>query len=92
MNEHMATTGGSGDYFEPMTYELTDCFGALKNIQPDSVFSNRRGMVVHNLNNSSDEEDSTEKGSLSGDDQATAAVSETGGPKKNEKRKRNKSK
>ena len=89
MNEHMATTGGSGDYFEPMTYELTDCFGALKNIQPDSVFSNRRGMVVHNLNNSSDEEDSPEKSSLSGDDQATAAVS---GPKKHEKRKRNKSK
>ena len=88
MNEHMATTGGSGDYFEPMTYELTDCFGALKNIRPDSVFSNHRGMVVHNLNNSSDEE----KSSLSGDDQATAAVSETGGPKKNEKRKRNKSK
>ena len=90
MNEHMATTGGSGDYFEPMTYELTDCFGALKNIQPDSVFSSRRGMVVHNLNNSSDDEDSPEKSS--GDDQATAAVSETGGPKKNEKRKRNKSK
>ena len=37
-------------------------------------------MVVHNLNNSSDEEDSPEKGSLSGEDQATAAVGETGGP------------
>ena len=49
MNEHMATTGGSGDYFEPKKYSA------------DSVFSNRRGMVVHNLNNSSDEEDSPEK-------------------------------
>ena len=35
---------GSVLYFEPLRKELNDCFGALKDVNPDKVFSNRRGM------------------------------------------------
>ena len=34
-------------YFECLKAELHDCFGAIKNVQPDSVFSSRQGMIVH---------------------------------------------
>ena len=34
-------------YFKPLRAELHDCFGAIKNVQPDSVFSSRQGMIVH---------------------------------------------
>ena len=34
---------GSVLYFEPLRQELNDCFGALKDVTPDQVFSNRRG-------------------------------------------------
>ena len=91
MHEYMGKTGGGGNYFEPLRFELDDCFGALKNIQPDSVFSSRRGMIVQN--NSSDDEDEESNNEKSGEENlASASVSETGGPKKNEKRKCNKSK
>ena len=46
MNEAHSKTGGVL-YFEPLRYELHDCFGALKNVQPDSVFSSREGMLIH---------------------------------------------
>ena len=35
---------GSVLYFEPLRLELNDCFGALKDVTPDQVFSNRKGM------------------------------------------------
>ena len=35
---------GSVLYFEPLCLELNDCFGALKDVRPDQVFSNRQGM------------------------------------------------
>ena len=34
-------------YFEPLTAELHDCFGTIKNVQPDSIFSSLQGMIVH---------------------------------------------
>ena len=42
-----ATKMGGVLYFEPLRAELHDCFGAIKNVQPDSVFSSRQGMIVH---------------------------------------------
>ena len=35
---------GSVLYFEPLKLELNDCFGALKDVTPDHVFSNHKGM------------------------------------------------
>ena len=35
---------GSVLYFEPLQHELQDCFGALKDVSPDQIFSNRKGM------------------------------------------------
>ena len=45
-------------YFEPLHFELNDCFGALKNVQPDSVFSNCSGMICHPNNSDNDDDDS----------------------------------
>ena len=42
---------GSVLYFEPLRLELNDCFGALKDITPDQVFSNRKGMEENSCNN-----------------------------------------
>ena len=46
MNDAATKTGGVL-YFEPLRTELHDCFGAIKNVQPDSVFSSHQGMIVH---------------------------------------------
>ena len=35
---------GSVLYFEPLRVELNDCFGALKDVTPDAVYSNCRGL------------------------------------------------
>ena len=35
---------GSVLYFEPLRLELNDCFGALKDVTPEMVFSNRQGL------------------------------------------------
>ena len=35
---------GSVLYFEPLRVELNDCFRALKDVTPDAVYSNRRGL------------------------------------------------
>ena len=34
---------GSVLYFEPLKLELNDCFGALKDVTPDLVYSNLEG-------------------------------------------------
>ena len=81
MNEAQGKTGGGGEYFEPLRYELNDCFGALKNIQPDSVFSNRQGMIVYG-ENSEPERINDDDDDLSDDNQAVASTSETNGPEK----------
>ena len=56
MNEASSKTGGCL-HFEPLCYELNDCFGALKNVQPDSVFSNRQGLIVHPTTSDDDNDD-----------------------------------
>ena len=45
-------------YFKPLRVELNDCFGALKNVQPDSVYSSRKGLLVHKPTNDDGDEDS----------------------------------
>ena len=35
---------GSVFYFKPLRVELNDCFGVLKDVSPDQVYSNRKGM------------------------------------------------
>ena len=37
---------GSVLYFEPLHRELQDCFSALKDVSPDQIFSNRKGMEI----------------------------------------------
>ena len=34
-------------YFEPLKAELNDCFGALKDVTPDFVYSNIEGASTH---------------------------------------------
>ena len=50
-------------YFEPLRVELNDCFGSLKNITPDSVFSARKGLIEKSKNSQDMEEspDETDK-------------------------------
>ena len=42
---------GSVLYFEPLRVELNDCFGALKDVSPDMVFSNRKDMESGSTDN-----------------------------------------
>ena len=39
---------GSSTYFEPLCKELNECFGALKDVNLDQVFSSRHGTHVGN--------------------------------------------
>ena len=57
MTEAGSKTGGVL-FFEPLRVELNDCFGALKNVQPDSVFSSRKGLLVHKPDDGTGDEDS----------------------------------
>ena len=41
-------------YFEPLRVELNDCFGALKDVSPDQIYSNRKGMEEGNGSNDSE--------------------------------------
>ena len=53
---------GSAPYFDPLRVELQDCFGSLKNITPDSVFSARKGLIERNKNTlETDESEETDK-------------------------------
>ena len=45
MVAHNKKTGGCF-YYEPLWYELSDTFGAMENIAPDSVYSSTRGLLV----------------------------------------------
>ena len=85
MNEAHSKTGGVL-YFEPLRYELHDCFGALKNVQPDSVFSSREGMIIHpsNSDEGDDDDDDESNSSVS---QAVPSTSTTDMTKKNAKKK-----
>ena len=41
-------------YFEPLRVELNDCFGALKDVSPDQIYSNHTGMEEGNGSNDSE--------------------------------------
>ena len=84
MHEAQSKTGGVL-YFEPLRYELNDCFGALKNVQPDSVFSSREGMIIHPSNSDDDDDNNTDKISLLSE--ATASTSGSDAKKKANKKK-----
>ena len=45
MVQHSKKTGGAF-YLEPLRFELTDTFGVMENIAPESVFSSRRGLEI----------------------------------------------
>ena len=85
MNEASSKTGGVL-YFEPLRYELNDCFGALKNVQPDSVFSNRSGMICHPNNSDNDDDDSNDTQS-----QATSSSTQSATEQKKEAKTKSKS-
>ena len=55
---------GSVLYFEPLRLELNDCFGALKDVNPDQVFSNRKGMEEKASNTEADETQNSESDPL----------------------------
>ena len=57
MVAHSKKTGGCY-YVEPLRYELTDTFGAMENIAPDSVYSSKRGLMVE-PNSIQDDDDDT---------------------------------
>ena len=52
---------GNAYYFEPLRHELNDTFGVMKNITPDSVFSNIKGLQI-NPNSGSSNADADEHG------------------------------
>ena len=50
---------GNAYYFEPLRHELNDTFGVMKNITPDSVFSNLKGLQVNPNSDNSNDADET---------------------------------
>ena len=84
MNEAHSKTGGVL-YFEPLRYELNDCFGALKNVQPDSVFSSREGMIIHP--SASDDADDVDHDDTENNSQAVPSTSSTDVKQKDKKKK-----
>ena len=53
---------GNCYYFEPLHHELNDTFGAMKNVTPDSVFSNLKGLQINpNSDKSNTEEDNEDE-------------------------------
>ena len=55
---------GSVLYFEPLRLKLNDCFGALKDVNPDQVFSNCKGMEEKASNIEADETQNSESDPL----------------------------
>ena len=55
---------GSVLYFKPLRLELNDCFGALKDVTPDQVFSNCKGMEEKTSNIDTDETQNSESDPL----------------------------
>ena len=62
----MSKKTGSVDVFDPLHAELQDCFNALKEVNPDQVYSSRRGTELGNKkdsnvnNNSNDDQEANE--------------------------------
>ena len=56
------------DVFDPLREELQDCFNALKEVNPDQVYSSRRGKELGNVNNNNNEECNKPQASTSTDE------------------------
>ena len=57
-----STKTGNCYYFEPLRHELNDTFEAMKNVTPDSIFSNLKGLQINpNSDKTSSEDDTTEE-------------------------------
>ena len=56
-------------YFEPLRVELNDCFGCLKDVSPDQVFSNRKGLETqpHNADSNGNSEQESNESMSQGD-------------------------
>ena len=50
---------GNCYYFEPLQHELNDTFRAMKNVTPDSVFSNLKGLQINPNSDKTNSEDET---------------------------------
>ena len=67
---------GSALYFEPLRVELNDCFGALKDVSPDMVFSNRKGLdggSIENAEGNASNENVVNNSTQSVDEPSTSA-------------------
>ena len=64
--------------FEPLRSELNDTFGVMKNVNPDSVFSNIKGLQIAPNSDSSKDEDTD-------DIELVSVQSKDEGPKKERK-------
>ena len=53
---------GNCYYYEPLRSELNDTFGVMKNVTPDSVFSNIKGLQVNPNSDKSGENAETDNG------------------------------
>ena len=77
---------GSVLYFEPLKIELHDCFGALKDVCPDLVYSNLKGSSSGRENSDGNDESNTESNTETSDAQpstSTATTSSKKTPKSN---------
>ena len=58
--------------FKPLRHELNDTFGVMKNVNPDSVFSNIKGLqIAPNSDSSKDDTDEVELVSVQSKDETT---------------------
>lgn len=76
---------GNAYHFEPLQSKLNDTFGVMKNVTPDSVFSNIKGLQV---NPHSDKTNDTEDTDNSRDEEpqlVTPSTEEVKDKKKNPK-------
>ena len=83
----LKSIGRSVFYFEPLKLKLNDCFGALKDVIPDLVYSNLKGSSGGANSQSDDVSNST-----SGDDNgetSTENVPSTSTSKKRKQKRRN---
>ena len=52
---------GNVFHFEPLRDELNDTFGVMKNVTPDSVFSNLKGLQVNPNSDSTEADEGAEE-------------------------------
>ena len=76
---------GNCYHFEPLRHELNDTFGCMKNVTPDSVFSNIKGLQVKPNSDQMDVEEGADE------DQTQLVTPSTSSSNNDEKKKPTKS-